>query len=548
MPESLIIQAKEGGSVELFDRSGKMLGVFVMKENLPRALELLKKMNGLKTAAGKPIYETRMFAGKSTWAFHQHFIFSNYLRQYVIYEPIIEFLRGRDFSEVLLSENLGGLGKILKLSGVRVAESQKKAGRFPGKVLLSALAAKTFSAFITIAAFLKLFFGRTRLLVYTPDKYSKHDCDFRFAAVYDYLRKNKINFVEVFHTLLGKEFYANFFKRKRPAIYLEALTFPFFLDNNFDAARIDLSPIAEHNRPYFKFLLAAIDKRAQISIRLAKVLSWLLKLTGVKKIIAVDDMRFTNELVIAGRLNNMEVLAFQHGAFIKYLVGFMDYGIPRELSLAFDKLFVWNEYWKRVLLDFSSKYDEKNVEIGGLLRELPEILYQKKVSKVAEIVQVNLLVPYEGMVGPTSTMKEIKAFIEKFLSLGMKIFFKVRQDVGIDEQLKNYGLSNQDKVEVVKEMDEKTLAQIDAVVGSYSTFLNEMLFYDKPVFLMKTSFDMGHRLVDDNLAILLPENFEPETIVEGINNFSSRRSLVWPETKRIEQTLREVLNFNSRKN
>ncbi len=542
MPEHLIIQARADGGIEILGREGKVLEAFVVKENLSRALDLLKEINNLKTKDGVPIYETRMFAGKSVWAFHQHILFSNYLRQYVAYEPIIKFLSDHNFGEVTLAGNLGGLKKILIINEVRLVKSEGAVGPFQVRIFLKVAAAKLFALLITLATFLKLFLGRSRLLVYTPDKYSKHDCDCRFAAVYDYLRKNKIDFVEVFHTLLGKEFYENLFKRKRVAIYLEALTFPFFLDNNFKAADINLASVEDHNKRYFIHLLAIIDKWAQVSGRLIKILSWLLKLTAVKKIIAVDDMRFTNELIMAGKLNNIETLAFQHGAFIKYLVGFMNYGIPRDLSVAFDKLFVWNEYWRRVLLDFSSKYDETNVAIGGCLRELPVISYKKKASKITDISQVKILVPYEGMIGPTNTMKEIKVFIQKFLGLGIKIFFKVRQDIEIAEQLKHYGLNNNDKVVIVKEVDEQALSQIDAVTGSYSTFLNEMLFYDKPVFLMKTSFDMGHRLIDDNLAILLPEDFKPEVVINGINNFSSRRDLAWPAAMPIERTLAKILS------
>ncbi len=545
MPECLTIQAKEDSSIEILDSEGKILGIFIVKEDLQRALDLLKKINSLKTKDGMPIYETRKFAGKSVWAFHQHVIFGNYLRQYVAYEPIIKFLYDHNFSEATILGDLGELGKLLEINGVRAVKSKEAVGTFQDRNFLKALAAKFFSVLITLGAFLKLFLGRARLLVYTPDKYSKHDCDFRFAAVYDYLRKNKIGFTEVFHTLLGKEFYDNFFKRKRAAIYLESLTFPIFLDSNFNAADIDFSPVESHSTRYFSYLLAIVDKRAQASIRLIKILSWLLKLTGVRKVIAIDDMRFTSELVMACKLNDIKTFAFQHGAFIKYLVGFMNYGIPRDLSVTFDKLFVWNAYWKKALLDFSSQYDEKNVEVGGCLRELPAISYKKREAKITDISQVKLLVPYEGMVGPTNTMKEIKAFVEKFLGLGISIFFKVRQDVSGREQLENYGLSGNDQVEVIKEVDEKTLSQVDAVVGSYSTFLNEMLFYDKPVFLMRTSFDMGHRLADDNLAILLPDDFRPENIIDGINNFSSLRDLAWPKAAPIEQTLDNILDFKS---
>ncbi|MBU1895914.1 hypothetical protein KJ641_03530 [Patescibacteria group bacterium] len=532
------IQSNREGVVELIEGKTNILKSFVIKENLLRALKLLKLMNGVKTKEGVPIYETRKYAGVSVWAFHQHFIFWNFLREYVKYESVIKFLYEQEIKNVEISDNLRAIKNLLKIYKINFKQDKKSIWK---RNIAKEFLTKSVAATVTFFAFLKLICFRARVLVYTPDKYSELGCDFRFAPIYSFLKKNNVDFVEVFHTLLNKEFYANLFKRKRVVLYLESLMFSSFLDDKFNIDEIDTSSIENYNLPYINYLLAEIDKRSQVSVRLIKVLNLLLKLTKVKKLVAIDDVRYANELIVACKLNNIKAYAIQHGQFTKYHVGWMNYGIPKNLSLTFDKLFVWNEYWKKVLLDYSFQYDEKNVEIGGWLRKLQPILYKKRGSEITDISQVNMLVPYEISVGGTSMAEEVRVYIKKFLDLDVHIFFSVRPDISSEKQLRQYGLDNNSRLTLVQEVNEEVLSQIDAVAGLYSTFLNEMMFYEKPVFAMKTSFDLGHRLTEDNLAVSLEADFKPEIIIDGINNFDSKRQIVWPETLGIEQTLEKLI-------
>ncbi len=544
MSECLVLQINKKGAIELMDENGCIQKFFEIKENLQRALELLKRMNGLKIQDGISIYETMVFEGKSIWAFHQHFIFWNYLRDYVKYEPIIDFLYNKKCNEIKILGDLETLSQLFRISGIKVRDYAKKEKHRKKWVEVKVFFTKSFSAAVTLIAFLKLFFLRTSILIYTPDKYSNQGCDFRFAPVYSYLKNNKISFVEVFHTLLGGEFYKNFFKRKRAAIYLESLTNPCFLNKKHNIGNIDFAPVEKYNIPYINYLLSVINKRSKVSVRLIKVLRIFLRFSGVKKLIAIDDVRYANELVMACKLNKIETYAIQHGQFTKYHVGWMNYGIPQDLSLTFDKLFVWNEYWKKVLLDYSSQYSERNVEVGGWLRKLQPFSHKKGDKKISEISQVNILIPYETSVGETSLRNEINVYIEKFLNFGAHILFHVRPDMDTDKQLRHYGLVDNDKINIIKNIDEAVLSRFDAVAGVYSTFLNEMMYYEKPVFLMKTSFDLGHRLTDDDLAVQLEENFKPEIIINSINNFVSKRNIIWTETHNIGQTLKKIISTN----
>ena len=77
---------------------------------------------------------------------------------------------------------------------------------------------------LTIVSAIASFWFRPRVLVFSVDKISdvKTRGDFRLGALYAVLRENKVTFVECFHTNLDRFLLPNFFKRKRPALYLEA--------------------------------------------------------------------------------------------------------------------------------------------------------------------------------------------------------------------------------------------------------------------------------------------------------------------------------------
>ncbi len=525
---------KQDDKFLVFDNNGQLLETFNYGDNLQRALELLKQFNSIKTTDGLPVYQTRVFQGVSVWSFHQNVLFWNFLWNYARYETIIKFLFEKKVDIITAVNNVGDLANYLRLSGIKVigTASNSKA-RLP---ILQSWIYRVFRVIglaLTFLAFLKLLIGRHAVLVYTPDKFSeKYGCDFRFSPVYEYLRERKIRFVEVFHTLLGNEFFDNVLKRKRVALYLECL--PTCSRYEVSLTKYNLDAIEPHHRKYFLHLLDTVDRHSQLSIRRIRTLARLLKFTNVKVLLAIDDARYTNELIVACRLNGVKAYGFQHGHFTKYHTGWMNYGIPKELSVTFDKLFVWNEYWKRVLLSQSTQYDESNVEVGGTLRELELINYTRKNSRLQKLPDLHILVPYEAVAPKT----EIGAYIDRFIEQGIRVSFKLRPDSPPESQLAQYHINHADKVALVEQVDEKVLSRIDAVAGVYSTFLNEMLFYNKPVFLLKTSLDLGHQLVDDSLALPISLKTDMSAMLDYINNYQSKNAQVWPPTnRRLTETL-----------
>lgn len=515
---------KTEDQVFVFDEKDNLLKNFEIKENLQRALEFLKRLNSVKTINGIPVYRTKMFEGKSVWSFHQHVVFWNFLREYVKHEEIIKFLLDNKIEKAMITDDSENLKRYLKINGIEVVNDSLWAQKI--RAFFVSLFMKVIALKITLLALLKALISQSTILIYTPDKFSKkHNCDFRFYSVYQYLKEKRLGFVEIFHTLLNRELLQNIWTRKRLALYQEV--FPIFSTKSGGNQNYDLSCFEPHNQKYFKHLLKIIDKESENSIGRIKALTWLLKFTKIKTLLAIDDLRCINELIVACKLNKIKTYGFQHGNFIKYQVGWMNYLIPKELSVTFDKLFAWNNYWKKVLLSYSTQYDENNVEVSGLLRELERMNFKEKKSKIEKLSDSKILVPYEAQ----APKREVGNFLNRFIDLGIKIFFKARPDLSIKYQFDQYNIKHKEKVEVIQDINEDILSEVDAVAGNYSTFLNEMIFYEKPVFIFKTSFDFGHQLVDDNLGMLIKKDFNPSELLDYINNCDTKviKEKVWPK-------------------
>lgn len=493
-----------------------------VKEDLALALGLLRKMNALQFHGGMPLYRSRMYEGKSTWAFHQHFIFWAHLRYFVQYRAVYEWLDDHDVSEVWVDPKLAALQTFLTQSGVHVVNAEASVGlSWKHRV---ALAMAKVSSFV---ALWKMRLLKTKVLVYTPDKYSAAGCDFRFAPVYQYLRKKGIGFVEVFHTLLDKSFAKHMWKRKRPALYVEA----FHTEEFAPAAwidEVDLSSIDSPYRGYVRFLLREIDVRAQQSIAvIPKMKQWLGK-TSLKTFVAIDDVRYTNELIVACQSLGITAYGIQHGQFTKYHVGWYNYDIAADVSVAFDTLFVWNSYWQQVLLEYSTQYTKDNAVVGGWLRRLSD--YSFTTPAISSVSDITVLVPFESF----AAKDEVVPYIKRLQSFGVSLLFSVRPDWPVAKQLALYGIDDVASVKVITKIDEEALGSFHAVLGSYSTFLNELMYYEKPILFMNTSFDLGHRLVDDNLVIPIDLHITPDQLLALVQQAASKKTVAWPDSPAIE--------------
>ena len=527
-------------TMALKDRHDNQVANFVIREDLEKALVLLKKINNLRAVDGAPIYKTRLYNGISTWSFHQHSLYLPALSEFIKYDEVMEFFyRAGAKYEVEASHELTELVGYMEASGVRIIKSflplvslKKTAAK------LMKIAAASLAFFESLVACVKLIVFRPTVLVYSPDKLDPRSrSDFRVSAVYDYLREQHVPYIEIVHTLFGREFMKNIWERKRLVIYKELFTWGDWLEKN-SFKNYDLSSIEERHRKVVTLLINEVDKSSRKSVRFIKNFSRLLKLAKVKLFVSLDDMRHVQEIICACRSNGVKSYGFQHGHITKFHAGWMNYEIPKNYCVTFDKLFVWNDYWKKALLEHSSCYDESNVEAGGELRPPPEIHYQQRTNPPAKISDLCLLIPYESI----APKDEIKPYIKRLKDKGARLIFKLRPDVSAESQLNEYGLSGSD-AEVVSRLNSDVLARVDAAVGVYTTFLYEMIFYEKPVFILRTSFALGLSLVEDEVASELREDFSESDILDAIKNFQSKKRIAWPVAPRLKDTLRKVISL-----
>jgi hypothetical protein len=444
----MIIQIKQEKNNEILIYNGQQLMErFIIKDDLSKSLNFLEKINTIKTISGTPIYETSMIGDFFVWPTYQHILFRSFLQNYVRYEAIIKYLYQRNIKNIIVRDINNDLRSCIIFSNIRIINSFsfKRFFKNCGSFILKLLA-----WIISILAIIKSVFFPNSIFVYTPDKFSKkYGCDFRFQNVYKYLKENNISKIEIFHTIFGKEFISNIIKRKRLAIYTEA--FPlFFIKRDKMIREYDLSMFEDHQGGYLRNLLSYVDQELFRRISRIRKISKLLRFSKNKILLAIDDMRYIGEIVAACDINNIEMHVFQHGQFNKYQAGWMNYKIPLRASFVFDNFYIWNDYWKKVLLKYSSQFNENNVKISGLLRELAPISFLKESH-----TQLNILVPYEAL----APKNEVSYYLEKLLDNGVKLFFKPRPDLLIEKQLEEYNILKRKNVEIIEEMNRNAFSQ-----------------------------------------------------------------------------------------
>jgi len=525
---------QEKNKIIIRGQNRNILASFELKDNLTEALRLLKKINQVSTTNDVKIYNVVKYKNYSIWSFGQQNLFWNQIRFFIKFRPVIKFLMEKNIKEIKIKKLENIYINFLKLYKIKFLDRKKIFLR--KKENFSLFIVKKIAFLISKLAICYAKAKKIQYLIYTPDKYSNvSKSDFRFAPVYNFLRKKRVNYLEIFHTLLDKNFLNNFVKRKRVAIYLEVFEYKNNIKKRRNNVEFNLSSFNGVEQIFVRNILNDYLLWSQKSLFLIKKLTQILSRLKIKKLIAIDDPRYTNELIIACRENNIETIGIQHGHFTKYSVGWMNYNIPPKYSVTFDKLYVWNSYWRQVLLDYSSQYNEDNIEIGGILRKPKEFNLLKR-KKVNSLLDLNILVLSE----PLSNKEEVGKFIDDLIDNGVKIFLSLRPDNLIKDPLASYNLKNRNKVKLVYKIDEELLNKVDLVAGTYSTFLNEILYYGKPVIVFDTSMKHGHRLIEDGLALLVKLGKYRE-MLDYVNSYHSKKNIVWPKPYDIRKTLEKII-------
>lgn len=367
----------------------------------------------------------------------------------------------------------------------------KEEGGAFGKVRASTLFVFFFALIVNVFAVLILFIFRQKVLVFSVDKVSdkKTKGDFRLSGLYGSL--SGISFVECFHTKLGKSFLSHLFSRGRIGLYLEGIdglwyiTRPFRKKPSFEIGGLSGT---ESEVSFMRHTITKYFSAKDMLLFRKKVLSFILKYSGVRLIIGIDDVRHYHELLEAAKDNGIKTVLLQHGHFTKYHLGWLGSGAYKGMRyVKADTLLVWSEYWKEELIRLNSVYEKQDIVVSGYPGK------KENVSFADSIEEKVILIPHET----EAPLAEVFKYIEACSSCA-RVYLKVRPDYSLEEQLSGYPGDVSKYAKVVSSLSE--VPRPDAVLGVYSTFLYDMGLLGIPILCMDTSMDYGEGMVINGLA------------------------------------------------
>jgi len=434
--------------------------------DLPYELTLLERM-GEVSVNGIALKNVPIFEKYSLWHRFVLFVFSSDIRR---------FSASRSFSEYLKGE--GGQHAGVSLKGFLVG---------------------LIGVFVSLLAWLFAIIRRPQVLIFGIDRVSDnaHKADFRLHALYDFLQKNRIPYIECLHTVFNAAFLKNLFVRLRSALYLEAIDTWYAVLKRTGLAQksksVELSGFDAFSEEEKKFVSYAVKKylgeRGLIQFRV-KALSAFLSSTRPHAVWMIDDARHYHDLALAAKLAGIPTYAFQHGHFTRYHVGWLTNGSTLHYIRP-ENLVVWSEYWKQELLRLGSVYPADALIVGGF----PEasISLPSGVSKTLLILFVH---------ETDSPKKEVAAYIARILEAmpEAKVVMKLRPDHPAQSQIEEYpGLAWGPRLISITNLAELK-ERPGIVLGVYSTFLYDMVRKGAPVSIIETSMDYGKGMVENGLA------------------------------------------------
>ncbi len=375
----------------------------------------------------------------------------------------------------------------------------------------------TYRIFISVVSFfsiLSLLIRRPKVIIYSTDNISPSQAnDFRMNHIYDFLNANQISYFEFIHTHKNTSFIKNFFKRRRAVFYLESLNlFSRKTNNLLEKFRFKKKQFASNH----------------------KTLRAITRLSGAKILLTIDDVRHYHALVLACQDNKIKTIAFQHGHFTKYHVGWLANEFPSKDIIKTDVFALWSNYWQEELLRLGSSFTKEQLILATPETKKPKTVVKETNSKL------RVLVPFETEC-PDDLAKQMMSLLLR--QPNTEMVFKCRFDTPLNTQLRKYDISDA-QVTVSYNLPE----DIDVAVGTYSTLLYELIENLVPVAIIKSSFSFGERMVFNGLAEYVELN--EETLLKELQKIANanqttlqerQEKLVTPGVRNIDEFLGELV-------
>lgn len=391
---------------------------------------------------------------------------------------------------------------------------------------------------------------RPRNALYTVDiTVGDFKNDPRLHKVYEVLYKQRESFFEIIHGRMNGGLIRRFFSRRRPVIYLEGIdvlfgwlkSFRLLSPVQFPHIPIDAERFNASETPLVAYLIQTYKQKAQLSVYRILFLERVFRMVGTVRVLSIDDIRNFHEVIAAARGAHIPSLVFQHGRFNRHLVGWRYVGIDARLCVMPDRYVVWNQFWREQLMSLSPLFalHAERILIGGS----PHKTHYVPMLGTTNGAELHILIPFE----PQADRKEVSSYILALLQdPAAHIYFKVRPDASAEDQLRGLSdaITQHPRFACVQQLTPATLATINVVLGSYSTFLYEMVEAQKPVGVLQMQSTQAQDLVEAELAQLVSVSDIVPTVralAELPQDVLARRSSVLRSVDDLHSTLPQIL-------
>ena len=192
-----------------------------------------------------------------------------------------------------------------------------------------------------------------------------------------------------------------------------------------------------------------------------KLWSLAIKYLKPKKIIVRDDLENFQGILLAAKINKVEIIGINHGPIYQYVPNL--YG-PKSFCILnpiiFDKLYVWHTLFISGLIKNTTLYNSKQVKFCGWLQKF-NYNYNNNKNNSNKYV----LYPFEHH----TNFLYIKELLIKFINLGKKVI--VKKYPGWN----NYEIFENMDIELVDNFSSKHLDNTFVVVGLTTVMVMEFI-------------------------------------------------------------------------
>lgn len=443
------------------------------EKDIPYAHELYNRMLDSAMVNGKPLGSLLVGEKFNLWDVYSHIAF---------FDDCVRFSETKKFASV------------------KAHYAEAHVGSFRGSAFLVGAALWG----VTKLAALSMRLRGARVLIFSVDKDSAaaYHADFRIEKIYEVLSHERIAYGEFFHTLVRAASLSRLLRRRRVAMYLEAIDWLYFLFRSLRRLfwkrknELQVSGLESFGKDEALFVEALIKKYVSmaplVQFRI-RMMTFFLKISGVRIIVGIDDARYYHELAVAARNLEVPFFVYQHGSghYTPYHVGWLKDSRLLGERMYPEDIVVWNEYWKSELLALQVVWNEAHIHIGGNAKKEPTSSLRRGSPHDPVVI------PFE-----TDAPRDLVRGVAKQLGeSGVSIVFKLRPDVPEAYQRKILeGVSG--NIEFVQQIS----VPVSAVIGVYSTFLYEAVSAGVPVGVIESSLLYGKKLVSNGLGNVVSMN------------------------------------------